>query len=79
MSYGRYHELLGLYKISWNPEDKDADIIIQCIGTGYAHKKYRVLKNRPGLDSKDLAILCDGGNLCFGFRVEAGIICVYTD
>lgn len=77
--YDRYKELRELYSISWDPEDTNADIIVQNIGTGYAHKKYRVLKNRPGLDSKDLAIICDRGNLCFGYRDEAGIICIYTD
>lgn len=55
------------------------DVVIECVGTGYAHKKYRVLKNAPGLSTQDLAIICDGGNLCFGYRTEGSIICVYID
>lgn len=55
------------------------DIVVECIGTGYAHKKYRVVKNGPDISTKDLAIICDSGNLCFGYRTEGSIICVYTD
>lgn len=28
---------------------------------------------------RGIALLCDGGNLCFGYRVEGNTICVYTD
>lgn len=55
------------------------DIVIEYIGTGYAHKKYRVLKNEPNISTQDLAVICDDGNLCFGYRVEGEVICVYTD
>lgn len=55
------------------------DIVVEYIGSGYAHMKYRVVKNKPNLSMKDLAIICDEGNLCFGHRVESGLICVYTD
>ena len=30
--YDRYKELRELYSISWDPEDTDADIIVQNIG-----------------------------------------------
>lgn len=55
------------------------DVVIEYAGTGYAHTKYRVLKNEPGLSTLDLAIICDDGNLCFGYRTEGSIICVHTD
>ena len=55
------------------------DVVIEPAGHGYAHTKYRVLKNKPRLSSLDLAVICDSGNLCFGYRTEGSIICVYTD
>lgn len=55
------------------------DVVVECIGTGYAHKKYRIVKNGPGLSTEDLAIICDQGNLCFGYRTEGNIICIHTD
>lgn len=41
--------------------------------------KDTVLKNAPNLTDREIALLCDGGNLCFGYRVEGNTICVYTD
>lgn len=58
---------------------KEYDVVVDRVGGGYAHTKYRVIRNAPGLSSKDLAIICDYGNLCFGYRVEGSIICIYTD
>ena len=55
------------------------DIVIKHEGSGYAHTKYRVLRNTPGLSTKDLAIICDKGNLCFGYSMRNGLICVHTD
>lgn len=55
------------------------DVVVDYAGAGYAHQKYRVLRNTPNLSAKDLAIICDKGNLCFGYRAEGSIICVYTD
>lgn len=55
------------------------DVVVDYIGSGYAHQKYRVLKNAPGLSTLDLAVICDSGNLCFGYRTEGSIICVYID
>lgn len=83
--YDRYKELQEQYKIkcgSYGLTDADKekyDVIVDCIGTGYAHKRYRVVKNGPGISTEDLAIICDSGNLCFGYRTEGSIICVYTD
>lgn len=85
--YDRYNELKEKYKVKFinshdylhKPDCSDCDVAIQWIGNGYAHAKYRILKNEPNLSTKDLAILCDSGNLCFGYRVEGGLICIHTD
>lgn len=55
------------------------DVVVERVGTGYAHTKYQVLRNAPKLSNRDLAIICDRGNLCFGYRMEGGCICVHTD
>lgn len=83
--YDRYKELKEQYKIKrgtygLTPEAmNEYDVVVASVGIGYAHKKYRVVKNTPGLSTEDLAIICDEGNLCFGYRTEGSIICVYTD
>ncbi|MGN0317775.1 MAG: hypothetical protein ACI4E1_07590 [Lachnospira sp.] len=53
---------------------------IECIGRGYGTMKYRILSN-PYVFSKDeLALICDTGNLCFGYRMEGSdVIIIYID
>lgn len=46
---------------------------------GYAHTVYRVLSNPHNLSTLELALVCDGGNLCFGYRMENGNIVIHTD
>lgn len=70
---------LGLQEVAIRNAMEAYDVVVVRTGSGYAHVKYRVLKNAPGLSMKDLAIICDRGNLCFGYRVEGGFICVHTD
>jgi hypothetical protein len=81
--FDRYKELRQQYKIlkTYEPvtDYDDWDVIIQPLGPGYAHAKYRIVKNAPNLTPQELAIICDEGNLCFGFRAEGGTIYVYTD
>ena len=36
----------------------------------YHHGEYIVYKNVPQLTIDELALLCDGGNLCFGYNYE---------
>lgn len=81
MNYKRYSEICEEYKVyRGRPENiEDYDVVVESVGVGYAHTKYRVLKNAPGLSTRDLAIICDEGNLCFGYRTEGGLICVHTD
>lgn len=39
---------------------------------GYHHSVYTILKNEPGLSRDELALIADGGNLCFGYMDEPG-------
>ncbi len=46
---------------------------------GYAHALYRIHKNAPKLSTVELALLCDGGNLCFGYTTNGQLIKVHED
>lgn len=47
--------------------------------SGYACKYYEIIGNVNNLSDHDCAIIADGGNLCFGYRMEEQRIVVYTD
>lgn len=67
------------YKEALNKAIAKYDIVVDCVGVGYAHRKYKVLKNVPGVSTNDLAIICDDGYLPFGYRVQDCLIYVHTD
>lgn len=46
---------------------------------GYACQYYEIIGNASNLSDHDCAVIADGGNLCFGFRMEGRKIVVYTD
>jgi hypothetical protein len=46
---------------------------------GYNHALYRIYKNLPGLSQDELALLCDHGNLCFGYTMKGKDIYVFED
>lgn len=52
---------------------------VKCVGHGYAHAKYEVLENPNNLSKLELALICDDGNLCFGYRTEGDLIVIHTD
>lgn len=51
----------------------------ECVGHGYAHTKYKILSNPHDFSTLQLALICDSGNLCFGYRLENGNIVIHTD
>lgn len=55
------------------------DVVVERSRSIYAGVEYTVIRNKPGLSTKDLAIICDKGNLCFGYRACGSTITVYTD
>lgn len=77
----------------WLPYDCDTDskkkaafleankdkAVVSHLSTGYAHAKYRIHQNPNKLSSRELALFCDHGNLCFGYTGQEPIIKVYTD
>ena len=42
-------------------------------------KRYQIIGNANNLSDHECAIIADGGNLCFGYRMEGQEIVVYTD
>ena len=56
----------------------DYDVVIGR-KAGYAHALYRIHKNAPNLSTLELALLCDSGNLCFGYMMEGSDIRVSED
>lgn len=52
---------------------------VKWVGSGYGHTKYEVISNPENLTTEELALICDGGNLCFGYRTEGDLIVIYTD
>lgn len=52
---------------------------VKLVGTGYAHAKYEVVSNPENLSTSELALVCDRGNLFFGYRTEGDLIIIYKD
>jgi hypothetical protein len=81
-----YQWLIENYKINtkWSIEHNklnmdDFDIVYEGAGTGYGTSSYKIIKNILELPNEYLALLCDHGNLCFGYALRSGNICIYTD
>lgn len=75
-----YEELCKKYKISRceveNPDDYD---IVLDRTPGYNHSTYRVIKNTTNLSQLELALICDSGNLCFGYRMKGSLFYIFED
>lgn len=85
INYEIYKELKEKYKISittlgslYKVNQSAFDVVLtrkQC----YNSSKYRVFKNAPPLTTEELALICDGGNLCFGYTASGITITVFED
>ncbi len=59
------------------PTDKT---VIKFVKFGeYYEKRFKVVHNGAGLTTEQCAIAADEGNLCFGYHMNNGLICVHTD
>lgn len=59
-------------------EIKDKATMVS-VGHGYGHTKYAVKDNPENLNTRQLALIADKGNLCFGYRTEGDLIIIHTD
>lgn len=72
-----HKELREKYKVYRNDANINPDVDLNdydvVIGrkAKYNSANYRILKNGPGLTTDELLLLCDGGNLCFGGKVNS--------
>lgn len=75
-----YKEICKKYKISRceveNPDDYD---IVLRRTAGYNHSTYSVIKNTTNLSQLELALICDDGNLCFGYKMEGSLFYIFED
>lgn len=60
-------------------DQETVDVVYGNAGGGYGHSLYKIYKNTPQLSTKELALICDGGNLCFGHSSLGSTIKIYTD
>ncbi len=52
---------------------------IKLVSQSYGRKTYEVLENPESLNTDELALICDHGNLCFGHRADGEYIVIHTD
>ena len=45
----------------------------------HGRQEYEVVSNPHNLNDDELALICDGGNLCYGYRTKGDLIVIYTD
>lgn len=45
----------------------------------YSRRNFQVVQNPNDLSMEEIALVADGGSLCFGFRFIGSMICIYTD
>ena len=80
-----YAELCKKYKISFSlPETEEEveqyDIIVHFCRSWYASCEYEIVKRPEGVTDDEIALICDRGNLCFGYCRSAANRCqIYTD
>lgn len=75
-----YNELCEKYKISRYLVDSidDYDIVLRRT-PGYNHSTYEVIKNTTDLSQDELALICDNGNLCFGYTMQGSQFYIFED
>lgn len=56
----------------------DYDLIIERTA-GYNHATYQIFKNETDLTQDEIALVCDGGNLCFGYTMKGEMYYVFED
>ena len=76
-----YEDILKRYKVSRNSEDYENNSVdlVLARAAGHNHSTYRVLKNTTNLTQDEIALVCDNGNLCFGYMMEGKQFYVFED
>ena len=78
-----YNELYPLFKYAKNNDYSNEDlykyVVFSGLGYGYANHSYRIHSNPYNLSDDEIALVLDGGNLCFGYRRNGDIFTIYID
>ena len=78
-----YNELKGKFKKFYNNEPSDEEklsfMCYRLVRQGYGTTTYNILSNPYDFTNDELALICDNGNLCFGYRGFYPTITIHTD
>ena len=78
-----YKELYHLFKYvknnNYSNEDLSKYVVFSDLGFGYANHSYRIHSNPYSLSDDEIALVLDGGNLCFGYRRNGDVFTIYID
>ena len=78
-----YNELYPLFKYAKNNDYSNEDlskyVVFSDLGYSYANHSYRVHSNPYNLSDDEIALVLDGGNLCFGYRRSGDVFTIYID
>ena len=78
-----YNELYPMFKYAKNNDYSNEDlskyVVFSNLGYGYANHSYRVHNNPHNLSDDEIALVLDGGNLCFGYRRNGDVFTIYID
>lgn len=83
-----YNELKEKYKILKNSdidhkkptdEELEQNDIVYSRKACYGHGEYRIYKCPDNLRTDELALICDNGNLCFGYSGNKNCLSVFED
>lgn len=83
-----YNELQEKYKIlkvsdidhkAPTSEELEQNDIVYSRKACYGHGEYRIYKCPNEVTLDELALICDGGNLCFGYRGDKKFLSVSED
>ena len=78
-----YNELYPMFKYAKNNDYSNEDlskyVVFSDLGYGYANHSYSIHSNPYNLSDDEIALVLDGGNLCFGYRRNGDIFTIYID
>ena len=63
---------------SSNADDSNFDLVIKR-KPEYHHSICKVIENKTDLTQDEIALVCDGGNLCFGYRMQGEDFYIFED
>jgi len=69
----------SFYKDIPTDEEKRTLMCYKVEKNGYGSTTYKIFSNPNSLTNNEMALVCDSGNLCFGYRGSYPMITIHTD